>query len=224
MANTKLPDVGSVRLVTPPGRLSYPNLIVPAENRFNQKMEYSTTLFFRKEGRKTEQFKKLWKTTLIYAVNELGAKAVGKKDDKPDPRFAHPGLIDGDKTDKENQRGLILIRAKASQDRPPRVLGPDGSELKADEQHLVYAGANAALLLGLYFWQFQSGMGVSFNLRGVKLLGGGDSITGGESISAEAAAKEFDDAGLPEPERGPLLDAPKDDADGGADFNDDIPF
>ena len=219
MTKSILPDVNTLRIVSPPGRLSFPNVITARENKFNGKMEYSTMLFFPKENHPL--WKEMWNQVLTYAVNELGAKAVGKdKDGKATPKFEHPGIIDGDNSEREEQHGQYLLRAKAPEDRPPVLLTRDKKELTVDDHSLVYPGANARILFGLYFYSgdgFRAG--VSLNLYAVQLLGGGDSLTGGGSMSAKQAVAMFDEC--------PELDDKSGEAkalDTGADFNDDIPF
>ena len=233
MTEKMLPDVSSVRIVTPPGRLQFPALLAPEPSRFDaEKIQFSAGLAMRKEDTTDHPaWKSLWATVIKYALNELGARAMRRVDDRMEPMFAHPGIIDGDaEGQSEYNRGLYIVRAKAHKDRAPVVLVGQGENRRRATEHdaeLVYGGANALLTLGLYYYQGKSfGMGVSLQLLGAWLPGGGDPYTseGWQMTESEAGAL-YDSAGaLPAPEAAPQVEAKPAPAPADGEWDDDIPF
>ena len=231
MTDAKLPDTNDIRLVTPPGVLSFPALLKPEENRFKKKMEYSTTLLIDKTEVAEDPGSKalwanIWQTLYAHAVHNLGTQAVNRDGDKVSPAFDHKGIVDGDDTDRAEQAGRYVLRAKAPEEMPPPILGLDNKPLTAEDSHLIFPGQRASMLIGIYFYSGEGyASGVSLNLYGVKILGGGEPLlSGGSAMTSDDVANAFDTENLlPAPEKAePAKLAAPDPS--GEEFNDDIPF
>ena len=204
-ATQRLVPVREVNLLTPVGQLSYPALLEPGpvSREENAKLKYSTTLLIDKESIKEGTMQQLWQeltqTVLTYGVQEFGPKAVTASK-PPKPTFNVHGIKDGDNVGQEYAENKWLIRASSGPDFKPKLFMPDDRELnpESDDINAIYPGANAALIVGLYY--FPGGdaykKGCSFTLQAVKITGGGDSLVGfGTTISSEEATNTFKQLG-----------------------------
>lgn len=186
MTDTNLPDVKTVRIALPPGVLKFPALLAPSAPPWSDKEKYQAKIVWPKDEIEAHpQWAELQKLILLYGADRLGLKHIGtRKDGTHYPKFDINGLIDGDESDKEYDKGTWGVRATANPQFPPLVLGPDGKAMKEDPDGLIFTGQIAQMVIGFYFYN-NDYSGLSFNLLGVKIVGGGERGVQGLPLMSE---------------------------------------
>ena len=114
-------------------------------------------------------------------------------------------LKDGDQRALQypEQAGHMVMNVSSNRLVP--VVGRDNLPLSAEQmQSDVYGGQNARVAVGAYSYDRSGNRGVSFGLRMVQILGGGEAFGGG----APDAASLFGSPLPPNPSQGPAPAAP----------------
>lgn len=171
----------SVRVVTGPVRLSFPNLFTPRARKEGQEKKYSALLLIPKSDKET--FKKL-KAAESAAAEEGKSKLFGGRIPKFDSI-----IHDGDESDLElypEQAGHWYMNVSTSERYRPGIV--DKNRQPVLDQSEVYPGVYARVSLDAYPYSGDQKKGVTFGLGNVQVLGYGDNLAGG--IKAE---DEFDD-------------------------------
>ena len=174
-----------VRVSTPKGRLSFPNLLEPDFKYLSKtEKEYSAKILIEK----TQDVSKL------QAAIEEAAKELD------DPEGFNSPLVDGDTTKSEYENGYWVLRASSKvteKSYPPKVV--DHYKKDITDPSLVYSGCNArlGLSLGAYDVDARDGRnyGVKAYLNSALILPGGDPWAGGvddlfEGLDLEEIADE----------------------------------
>ena len=186
-----LPDIKTIRLRTPVGYLSFPELFEAKDKWESGRKKFSCSMQIPKKmtDENKERWNELHKSILKFGLAEFGTSAVIKKDGKVKPDFDVP-VMDGDEHKYEGNRGYWLLRATSNERFPPRVLDPDNNVIEAPSD-LTQAGAEAELLVGLYYYKFQGKRGCSLNLYAVRCLGGETVSAPPIQMPASEAANAF---------------------------------
>lgn len=172
------------RFQTPKGRLSWPFLFKPrpAEKQ-GDKEKFSTSLIFDAEAQKTPEFK-----AITEEVRRLALEKFGVDQQQPDgtkkrvvPKGVRNPIRDGGEKVKDDGTpmdgygpGTIFI--SATSERAPGVIGGD---MKPCDEKAAYPGANARASVTIYHYERKDGRGVTFGLRNVQVMGGGEPFMGG---------------------------------------------
>lgn len=178
MAQKKTPGI---KIVTPVGIISYPNLFEPRAVEAGKEPKYSCTVIFPK-SRKAE-LATLETAILTVAKNHFGGTG---KDGKPidvEKMFAsgklHHPLLDGDLKypDDPLYKGTVFLRASSDMKHRPAVVGADVQPI-IDPQE-VYPGMKARLQVYVCPFEY-SGMkfGITCLLNGVQKVADGERIDG----------------------------------------------
>jgi len=172
----------STRFVTPPGRVSYPNLFKAVDQFDTGTPKFQLTLAWPK-GTDMSQFE----TALLEAaVAKFGATAAPGIVTKSNA--LHDGDIDA--PDDPNMAGYIFVRLNSI--RKPEVVNARRDPILGPESpDEVYAGCMARASINAYAYDKGKGnKGVTFGLNNVQKVADGDRIDGGKS-----AAEDFDEIG-----------------------------
>lgn len=160
-------------LVTPVGRVSYPQVFTAKKNDLNGKDEYSLVLLFDKGAD-------------LSALKAAAAAAVIKKwgEDKTKwPANIRTPFRDQGERMKDGklplgyEAGSIFITLKSSQ-RPGLV---DQNVQDIIEQADFYAGCYARCTVGVYAYDQKGNRGVSFGLGNIQKVKDGDPLGGGRT-------------------------------------------
>lgn len=154
------------KVVTPEGRIKFPHLFRPNAKYGSDKC--SVELLIPKSSDITE-LKEAMKAVVQEA---FGAAVKGPKD------LAFPPIIDGDTPNMDGKvydenKGHWIIRGKGKKNQMPIKIVDHGLRVVTDEKE-VYPGRNARLALVPYSYRQGSRPGISWQLRSVQLLPGGD--------------------------------------------------
>ncbi len=172
------------RFQTPRGRLSWPFLFKPrTAEKAGDKEKYSCSLIFDAEAQKTEEYK-----AIVGEVRRMALEKFGVDQPQPDgtkkrivPKGVRNPIRDG--ADKIKDDGTPMdgygpgtIFISATSERPPGVIGGD---MKPVGEADAYPGVYARASLTVYFYERKDGKGVTFGLRNVQIMGGGEPFMGG---------------------------------------------
>ena len=171
-----------MRIVTPEGRVSYPNLFEPSPD-LKGVPKYSVRL--------------MWpKTTDLMDLRRILVGAIKAKfgDDKkdwpvvlrqndlrqyisPDGKNGWP-LIDGDMSDKPENAGMVYVNLKTDVKHRPQVVdGRRGNEPILDPDE-IYGGCYVFAALGAFPYDVKGNRGVSFGLDGIQKVADGEPFDG----------------------------------------------
>lgn len=178
----KVPN--KIKVLTPPGTLSYPHLASPDEGKTNSDGKYKTDLLIKKADWK-EKGKELRQAVLKVGRRHFGDENLQLKD------FANP-FKDTDALENysENDRtkGCILLRAKTEY--VPSVIGPDKEELSEEDIAKIKGGDTARLVVEVYPYDNDEG-GVTVGLNLVQFIQTGKALGQGNA-AALALVDEID--------------------------------
>jgi len=157
-------------LITPKGRVSYPNVFVPRLNELSGKMQYSIDLIFDK-------------STDISNLKNVAEECIVKKWGDKRPTNLMLPFKDGN-TKKDKKTGLvkaeykdkIFITFKTNADRKIGVVGIDGKLLEAESD--FYAGCYARVSFNPFAYDKGKNKGASFFLAHVQKLADGEMLSG----------------------------------------------
>lgn len=173
----------SVRVVTGPVRLSFPNLFEPRARKEGAPKKYSVLLLIPKSDKET--LKKLKAAEAAAAEEGKNTKFGGRI-----PKFESI-IHDGDESDLEiypEQAGHYIMNVSSSEQYRPGII--DKNRNKVLDQSEVYPGVYARVSLDAYAYASPEKKGVTFGLGNVQVLGYGESLSG--AIKAEDEFDEFE--------------------------------
>lgn len=190
MAETKNKNsVFGDKLTTPVGRLSFPHLLKPSTEGQYASGKYETGFLIPK----SKDVKPMADAALTVA-----RAAWPKKKFESLADLAFEPIRDGDQMaddgdgKKETFRGHWYIRAKTS--RKPGLVDAAGNNLEDGEE--VYGGQRARLSLAPFSYETAGKPGVTWMLRNVQIVGGGERFGGGGNPSDDFGALEDDGSGF----------------------------
>ncbi len=197
--------VNKVRLITPIGRLAWPNVLRPSKPRTmpdgsQQKSKFGCNLYIPQDTWESDPgARDIHAAILHYGREAFGEKSVVTKGGVSQPKFRITAFEAGDGKSDENAWGHMVLSARANPEWQPFLYDEGGAQVSLDThsegdlQRIFYPGRNCRLCVGLYF--FPKGAtfreGVAFNLFGVRACAGGDTyLTGAsrEEMAAQTAA------------------------------------
>lgn len=161
----------SIRVMTPPFRVSFPQLFKPKSAFEGQEPVYSVQMLIPKDADITE---------LKRAAKKAAIKKFGQ--DLP-PKFRWP-FKDGNEKNLENYKNMVVIEARSKQ--KPGVVDRTLNEIIDPGE--IYAGCWARATLVAYGYDKLGNRGVSFGLQNIQ------KIKDDEAFSGRANAKDDFDA------------------------------
>lgn len=180
------------RFQTPRGRLSWPFLFKPrpAEKQ-GDKEKFSLSLIFDAEAQKTPEYKALTDEVRRLALEKFGVEVGGKR---VVAKGVRNPIRDGGEKQKDDGTpldgygpGTIFI--SATSERAPGVIGGD---MKLCTEKDAYPGVYARATVTVYHYDRKDGRGVTFGLRNVQVMGGGEPFTvGGDPTKDFQPVAEF---------------------------------
>lgn len=185
----------NVRIVTPPFRVSFPNVFKPKSNFEGQEPVYSVQMLFPKG-------------TDLSKMEGAAHKAAVKKwgsDENDWPNFKHPTFKDGNEKNLEDYKNMTVVEARTKL--KPGIVDRDKNEiLDASE---FYAGCWARATLTCYAYTTKGNSGVSFGLSNLQKIKDDKAFSGrknakddfdeiedldDEEIGSDDAGEDFDGA------------------------------
>lgn len=163
----------SVDVTTGPVTLSWPNLAELEARNGNSRPKVSTAILVPKSDTETVE-------ALKAAAREAAEDMWGTRI----PKSLRSPLKDGDLGDYEEQAGHIVFNASSIRRVP--IVGTDllpYSDERISEE--VYGGQKARVAVRAFSYEVDGSRGVSFGLKMVQILGGGERFGGG-AASAES--------------------------------------
>lgn len=197
MAGSNQKKQKGVQIVTPVGRLSFPNVLEPALKYKSQtEFEYSTEILWDsgtdiKPVRQAcaqalnEYFgdKSKWPKNIILPIKDQAEK-IEKLEEKGKSIDAY-------------QAGAFWLRAKSSTKMPPSVLAEDGKTVltKQTGETCIYGGAFARIRINLKVNVVNNICYVTAYLMGVQFVRHGEAFGGGKTAPTDMfdAVADFDD-------------------------------
>lgn len=160
-------------VVTPEGRLVFPNLFTPTAFEEGKKETYNCLLVFPKG-------------TDLSALNAAVKRALLEKFPKGAPGARNPVRDGNEKADDWGDLFRDALYIRASSLYQPRVV--DRAKQEIIDEKAVYGGCYARLVVSPYGYDTMGNKGVSIGLDAVQILRDGEPLGGGS-----AAVKLFDD-------------------------------
>lgn len=161
----------SEQVITPEGRLSYPNLFHPRSFRGGKPM-YEAVIIFPL-GTNLDELKKVYRQCAMEAF-----------DGKKPPGFLSPFKV----SEQKGMEGCQFIRVKTAQ--PPGLVGPDKKEITNPRD--LFPGCYVRASVNAFSYNNMGNKGVSFGLNNLQKTGGlkeGDEPFG----SWSTAEQDFDE-------------------------------
>jgi hypothetical protein len=154
-------------ILTPEFRVSFPNVFQPGK----LSGKFGLTMLFPKDT--------------DFSVLETAIKAkIKEKYPAGAPKGLLLPILDGEESEREEQKDTFYINAKSGKYRPGVV---DQNRAEINDEAEFYPGCYARATVTLYTWEYLGKKGVSVNLRNVQKLRDGEPL-----ISRVAAADEFE--------------------------------
>ncbi len=182
----------SAKLITPEGRLSFPNLFVPRAPMEGQAGEakYSCTLIFPKDAD-------------LSALKAAASAAVREKWGDKKPANLRSPFRDGDEKELDGYAGCTFINISSKQ--KPGVV--DENVQPIIDASAIYAGCYVRASVRAYAYEKAGNRGVAFGLNNIQktrdgeAFGGGPSraeddfaaVAGAKAAAKPAAASDFED-------------------------------
>ena len=164
----------SVKVVTPEATASYANVFTPRETP-NGDMKYSISLLFPKES--TDM------TTIKAAIEEAIAEKWGKKR----PKDLRIPVRDGDEKDQDEYHGHWFINANSSEDRKPKIVGPDLQPIIDSDE--FYSGCICRASINFYPYDTAGNKGIGAGLNAVMKVKDGEPL--GNVVDPQKEFAEF---------------------------------
>lgn len=164
MTNAKhTKSVSSGIVITPVGRLSYPHLLERNSGGDYPSDKYETLLMIPK----SEDIKPLMEAATKVMQDAFGAKYDHVAD------LSHPPIRDGDEEEKGPEyAGHWFLKAKS--DNRPQIVGKNPKIAIDNPEDEVFGGQRARLSLVAFSYKKGGSEGVSWALRNVQIIGGGE--------------------------------------------------
>lgn len=158
-------------VVTPVGRVSFPQLFEAKAYENDPKKFYRVDLIFdsKKDLQEAYEGKKVQTPSLVRAIKNAKVDFWGKEKSKW-PKFRFPNIRDGN--DMKNDDGVVyegyadkvFIRLKTGEKFPPKVIGKNGKPLEESE---IYGGCFARAQIICSAYEMGPNYGVSLQLVSV---------------------------------------------------------
>lgn len=166
-------------IITPIGRVSYPNLLRPKQNSFNGDVLYSVDLLFPKNKNQAE--------CVLNPLRNLIEKAVKEKWPKT-PGFIQLPIKDGDGLKPkagtpydEAYHGCWFITLKNKI--KPQVVDQNVKAIQNEED--LYGGCYGRATLSIYAYDNKGNKGVSLSLNNFQKTGDGERFSGQRTLAEE---------------------------------------
>lgn len=163
-----------VFVLTPPFKVSWPNVFEPKAWEDGQQPKYSVTMLFKNK----DDLKELQRAEKNALKHHFGA------DPKRWPKEYNRPFRSGN-PEFPVEKGMIVV--KASSTFAPQVLDQRKNQIRKEDD-TFYAGCMARATLVANYWKSPLGQGVNFYLQNLQKVGDGDRIGGGPS-----AQDQFDE-------------------------------
>ena len=191
-----------LRVMTPPFRVSFPNVFKPRAAFDGQEATYNLQMLFPKdEAGYPEELKRFG--TDLKTVKKAMAKAVKEKWGDNKPNFKHKVIRDGAEKNLDEYKDMFFINAKSKF--KPGIVDRQNEEIIDPSE--FYAGCWARATVNVYTYDGKFGAGVSLGLQNLQFLKDDESFSGKRNAKDDfEAIDSFDDV----------------DTDDGEDFEDDF--
>jgi hypothetical protein len=166
----ELSDKDRCRIIVPEFRVAFPALFKPSAMP-GAKPKYAVTMLYSKDYDIIGVCPKTKKPrTLKQVIRNAKTVAFGENKKKWPKGLVSP-VNDGDVPNKKGEipegfAGHWAIKATSSEDRPPKVLGPDKEPLEKASD--IPPGCYARAILFCRVWEFGGTQGVQFILDGIQ--------------------------------------------------------
>jgi hypothetical protein len=163
-------------IVTGPVRFAYLNVFKARENKAKKKDEYSVTVLIPKVATDkcadpVAEIKDI--RSVVKAVCESKFPGITAKAEGEAPKW-HTCVKDGDKETNGNGDpkfpGFFFITASASEEYPPKVVGPNKNPISLADKGDWESGDWGKAILSFYAWEYAGKKGVSAGLRAVQFI------------------------------------------------------
>ncbi len=186
-------DIAKATVLTPYGRLSFPNLAQPRAFKKNDTPMYGCTILFPKPEfvkkiREDEEPFSPWGDVAkhdLKLVRELHAARVADEwpNEKKRPKLNNP-FKDGDDEKWGGYIGNTFIRMKTKFE--PTLIDTRKNEIPADKiEDILYAGCWVRAIVGTYTYNDTGNIGVGFGLQLVQFVRD-DEVFSGRTVDLEA--------------------------------------
>lgn len=166
----ELSDKDRCRIIVPEFRVAFPSLFKPSAMK-GGKLKYAVTMLYDQEydiigtcpkTKKPRSLKQVIRNAKIVKFGENKAKW---------PKGLISPINDGDVPNKKGEipegfAGHWAVKATSSEDRPPKVIGPDKKPLEKASD--MPPGCYARAILFARVWEFGHDMGVQLILDGIQ--------------------------------------------------------
>lgn len=175
-------------LLTPLGRLSYPNLFRPRAKEEGGEPVYGCTLIFDEAAQKTPEYTALKKAAAATAKEKWG--------DKMPATLRSPFRDGADKEQEGYGEGKIFINISSKQ--KPGIVGTrrdpaTGKPEVIDDESLIYAGCYVIASVRPYAYEAKGNKGVAFGLQNIQKRKDGDSLGGRTRADEDFEAVESEE-------------------------------
>lgn len=187
-------DKDDLRVLTPPFRISFPNVFKPRAAFDNQEPNYNIQMLFPKDpsGYPNEILKKMGAEGLKPLKKAMALACKKKWGERENwPKFKHPAIRDGEeKSDLAQYENMWFINARSKF--KPGIVNQHGEDIISPEE--FYAGAWGRATLNVYTYENKFGAGVQFGLQNLQFLCDGEALAGKKNAKDDFDIIEgFDD-------------------------------
>jgi len=166
--------------LTPPGRVSYPNVFDAKSIGDNAEKLFTMDLIFEADADLSEL-----EAAILESAKEKWPKGLPKNWQSP--------IKDGDdKEEAPEYAGNKYISVKAKEDRQPTVIDRDKSIITR-ESGKFYGGCYARISYNVYSWTYLGKNGTSIGLKNIQKTADGTPLGGGRT-TAEEDFDEFEES------------------------------
>lgn len=199
----------TVRFLTPPFRLSFPNLFEAKAMNAQSKPKFGCSAVWTPSGF-SDADKKLW-SAITAAMNEESKRAFGKLV-KELPSNYKKGLRRGDEKEGMEGYGPGTVFANLTTKMRPGVVDKDGTTAIGPEEgnaDLIYPGCYCRATVTVYSYN-NKGKGIALGLMNVQKIKDGERLDS-RTDASEDFQEQVDSAWLDEDEEAVEADADEDD-------------
>jgi len=181
-----------LKVLTPPFRISFPNVFKPRAAFENQDPTYNIQMLFPKTAEGYPEKLRKYGTDLITVKKALAAACNKEWGEKSKwPKFKHPVIRDGnEKQDMAQYKEMFFINAKSKF--APGIVNQKNDEIISPEE--FYAGGWARATLNVYTYDNKFGAGPQLGLQNLQFLMDDESFSGKRNAKDDFEAIDgFDD-------------------------------
>lgn len=177
--------MASQKIVTPVGRLSFPQ-IWSAKAFEGGQAQFSATLLFDEKAQQTPEFAALVAAATEVKVAKFGANYAGELRNpfrKGETKARAEANTDGSVAYMDGYGpGIIFVRVSSGDEYPPAIYGPDRVEITAPhDRKAVYAGSYCLAVVQAIAYDKGGNRGIKFGFSSLMKVGDGPSFGGGGS-------------------------------------------